>query len=634
MTVKRSLRAICLLGCAVVLAGQGRVCADLVAPEALFGTGLQRTWELDLKLPCGECVTRIALLDDGLYVLTDNNRVFAVHAPTGIIRWSALLAEPDQVVRGPSHAKDYVFFTTGGTVMVLNRRTGEPIGEPRSIEGVVIEVQHDTATISIGEAHGLHAGDTLQVYRPNEVGAVNAGAAALAELKLTSVLNRKSKGRLTRLADSAAVRPGDRVMGEKEIPLEKVKLPFAASCAAVADEKRIYVGAANQRFYALGILRGFQEWQLMTPNTVVSTPVIDRGQLYFAGLDGRIVSCTKEDRVKNWEFMTEGPVFADVVVNGDGVYVASSDRSLYGLDRVTGKKRWRVRFEAPLMQAPVVALDRVYQSVPDEGLVALDARTGEQAWRHAEGGQFLLQLDRYSYLLSGASHEVLKVATANGHAAQSLNTSMVGFAAASQAEQSIYLVSPNGALACLRSKDAPRLRPEQVVEVLGNDRRAKTAAEVEAAHQAAKAKVPAPAKKTLPESLFEEDWLTSKSTATPVGGHGLAGTKEMPAKPEGKAKPAAKPTAKKAEESEEEEGTADEGAEEPETKESGGKGAKEKESATSKPADEAEDEEEGATSKATSKPAGEEEEEDSGDDDSGKEKKSDEGEKKESDGGR
>jgi len=598
-----------------------------------------------LKLPGGEAVSRVSLLDDSLYVLTNANRVYAVHAPTGIIRWSALLAEEDQAIRGPSHGKDYVFFTTGGTVMVLNRRTGEPAGEPRKINGVVIEVQHDTVTISVGEAHGVRAGDVLKVYRPNEVGEVSGSASALAELRLTSVQNRNSMGKLTRLEGSATVRPGDRVLGDKEVPLEKVKLPFAASCAAVADEKRIYVGAANQRFYSLDILRGTQYWQLMTPNTVAGTPVIDRGQLYFAGLDGRVVSCTKDDREKNWVFATEAPVFADVIVSGEAVYVASSDRSLYCLDRIIGKRRWRVRFDKPLMQTPVVALDRVYQSIPEEWLFALEAKTGEQVWQRREGGQFLVQLGRYSYLLSAGSHEVLKVGSTNGIVEQTLSTAMVEFAAASQADQAIYLASRGGALACLRSKDAPRLTPEQVVDVLRNDRRAKVAEGVDAAHQAVKPKE-APVKSKLPEILFEEDWLTSKSTATPVGGRGLVGEKEKPAKPEGKAKPAAKPAAKKGDESEEE-GAAEEseeGEEKPAADESGeekaDEKAKEDESTTSEPADEDEDKSAEKDESATSKPADEAEEggddessDEDADSDGDEEGKDDNGKDKDSDGG-
>ncbi len=627
MTVRRTLRAIYVLGCACLCVPAIAFGEDLAAPGAVNGIGLQRTWELDLKLPPTEAVSRVSLLDDSLYVLTNVNRVYAVHAPTGIIRWSKLLAEEDKTIRGPSHGSGYVFFTTGGEVMVLNRRTGEPANEPRSINGVVIEVQHDTAIVSVGEAHGVHAGDTLRVYQPNESGDVTPSTPALAELKLTSVQDRKSMGKLTRLEGGATAQLGDRVLGSLELPLEKVKLPFAASCAAVADAKRIYVGAANQRFYSLDILHGTQYWQLMTPNTVASTPLIDRGQLYFAGLDGRIVSCTKDDRVRNWEYLTEGPIFADLVIGGDSVYAASSDRSLYCLDRSSGKRRWRVRFDTPLLQAPVVADDRVYISIPEEGLFALNAKTGEQIWRRREGGQFLVQLDRYSYLYSPGSREVLKVNVNNGSVAQALNTPRSEFTAASQADQAFYLISGGGAIACLRSKDAPRLKPEQVVDVLRNDRRAKTAEEIDAAHRMAKPQGTGPIKSKLPDSFFEEDWLISKSTATPVGGHGLAGQEEMPAKTEGKAKSAAKPAAKKGEEPDEE-GTSEgeEGAEEkPAASGSDEDQAEEEEGATSKPSDEMEEggDDEGSGDKADSGDEGGDDESSGKDDDSDSDGESD-----------
>lgn len=132
--------------------------------------GGQRYWEAALTLEAGETVLRTALLDDNLYVMTDANRVYAVHALTGVMRWSRIIAEPGQTVRGPAHNDQYVFFTTGGTVTVLNRRSGDAAAEPRSLEGVVIEVRHDSATISKGSDHGVRPKDVLQVYRVGESG--------------------------------------------------------------------------------------------------------------------------------------------------------------------------------------------------------------------------------------------------------------------------------------------------------------------------------------------------------------------------------------------------------------------------------------------------------------------------------
>jgi hypothetical protein len=214
-------------------------------------------------------------------------------------------------------------------------------------------------------------------------------------------------------------------------------------------------------------------------------------------------------------------------------------------------------------------------------------------------------------VLDEEAGEVLKVSTETGSPEQALQGCMVEFGAASQPDESIYLVGSGGEITCLRSTNAPRLRPEQVVDVLRNDRRAKIAAEVEAERKAGIVKTPPepPKRSKLPEWLFEEDWLTSKSTAQPVGGRGLAGAREEPVKQ------TAKPAAKKAEESDEEgaaeeaeaeEEPADEGAAEEATDDEGQEAdegeSDEEESATTEPADEDDE-------SATTEPADEDEDE-------------------------
>ncbi|MCZ6682794.1 MAG: PQQ-binding-like beta-propeller repeat protein, partial [Planctomycetota bacterium] len=377
------------------------VAADMVSPYTLGYLDMQRFWQGQLPLVSGEQIVRIALLDDNLYALTDGNRAYAVHAHTGVLRWSRAVVDPELTVRGPSHADQFVFFTTPGGVRVLNRSTGEPAGEPRRLRGVVVEVIHDTVEVNIGSLHGVRLGNVLQIHYPGPSSEVSGPG--FAQLRITSIQPRRSKGRLAQLKAVRRPRSGDIVAAEVVLPLASVKLPFAASSAAIADNEWIYVGAANQRFYCLNILSGFERWQLRTPRTVAATPVLHGDDLYFAGQDGRVVSCTKKNRVKNWTFQTEGPIFADPLVTDQLVYIASSDRSLYCLDRRTGIPRWRRRFDNPLDQTPTLSDGRVYLSVPQTGLVVLDAAGGKELWRRPVGGEFLMQLGSNAYLWSGSN---------------------------------------------------------------------------------------------------------------------------------------------------------------------------------------------------------------------------------------
>lgn len=498
--------------------------SDLLTSGDLRQLGMQRFWKARLPIPAGEQVAGVKLLDDNLYVLTDGNRVYAVHAHTGVLRWSRDVADPDLTVRGPSHSGQFVFFTTPGGVRVFNRRSGEPAGEPRSLRGVVVEVAHDIANINIGRLHGVRLGDVLQVYRATRSG--RPEGPAFAQLRITSVRPRKAKGRLVQLKGAERSRSGDLVSGNVVLPLAKVKLPFAASSAAVADDEWIYVGAANQRFYCLNILTGFERWQLMTPRTVSATPVLRGDSLYFAGQNGLVVACTKTHKVRRWTFKTEGPIFADLLVTAENVFIASSDRSLYCLNRLTGRRLWRERFENPLFESAAISAGRIYQDVPQSGLHVLDAETGKQLWRRPDGGQFLMQLGDDAYLWSGQAGGHLIMADAGtGKQKRIVDASMARFIAADRPSQAILLVSASGEMMSLRSKNAPYLKPAQFMAVLEGDRAALAGTAVAAA---ADKQEPEPAlvagqpRSATVRFLFD-NWFISRATGRPAAAGGVKG---------------------------------------------------------------------------------------------------------------
>ncbi len=511
----RFIHAIACFGL-TLMACVGTASADLLPRAELEKLGARRYWDGKLLLRPNEMVSRISLLDENVYVLTDQNRVFAVHALTGVLRWSRPLADPEQTVRGPTHSPDYVLFSTPGDVRVIDRATGESKGEPRSIRGVIIDVQHDDAEVNVGQLHGLFGGETLQVFRGE---GVRPDSIPLATLKITQVMPRYSKGRLTLTEQARRAQIGDKVRAELVLPLKAVRLPFAPSSAAVADDTRLFFGAANARFYCIEILTGFEHWEVRTPRTVTSTPVLVKDNLYYAGQDGLVVSCTKADRIKNWTFQTEGPVFADMEVTPKYVLVASSDRSLYCLDRETGNRVWRERMDMPLSAKPIAAEKQVYQEVPDFGLYAMDLETGKIKWHRPEGGRYLMQSADTAYLWNAAPGEVgrlVAIEPETGKETGVISTMVFSFAAASRADQAMVFVSRLGDMLCARPKSAEPLKPVQLAAVLKDDRAAKIYAKMgvdrkEAAKKRAEenAKVVERPSRLGRYSYLMEDWLRS-----------------------------------------------------------------------------------------------------------------------------
>lgn len=502
------------------------VSAEIITRSGIKQLDMRRTWHTKLPLAADETVQRAVVLDDNLYVLTSRNAAFTLHTPTGVLRWVRQVADEGQVIRGPSHSAEYVFFTTTGSVRVMHRHSGLAAGEPRHLEGVIIEVVGHSARLSIGELHGVRGGDVLEVKRMDNNGQLSA---TFASIKVTSVQARESQGRITRLGN-IKVASGDVILADVVLPKAEIRLPRAASGPAVVDdEDRLYFAAANQRLYSIDMLSGFQHYQLATPRGMTITPVIYGDNMYIADHEGVVTAFDRLAYRKNWSFETEGPIFADLVVGDQYVLVASSDRSLYCLDRKNGKRLWRNRFETPLATTPALDHGRVYVNVDGEGIVVLDVATGKTLWTRKEASRFLAEIENHAYLATQGDYPVLlRVDAETGKIKAEAVCQTTVFAEGAGTDQSLFLVTPLGEIECLRHKSAPRLTKEVLAAALRNNELLKARARQLARKQVEDQKKPsvsledaAAARRRSLEWLFDDDWLSSRSTVKPVGGRDL-----------------------------------------------------------------------------------------------------------------
>jgi len=494
---------------------------EFVPKAELDRLGLQRYWQSSPPLPTGELVKQHALVDDNVYLISESNLAVAVHSGTGVLRWVAQVAKRDQQVRVPTHSDAYTFFTGPASVKVLNRRTGELAGEPRRLRGVIITVDHDTARISIGAAHGVRLDDILDIYNVND--SENTTREPIAQLRVTVVSHKEARGRLVRESRTTKIFPGDRVRQDVRLPLREVKLPFAAASPAVADEDDLFVGAANQRMYSLRFLSGFTNWLVLTPKNMSAAPALFGNSVYFCDNDGRCASATKRKRKRNWEFYTDGAINLSPVVTDKYVFVASSDRSLYCLDRETGRRNWTQRFDDVPDLEPVISDELIFQRTKGNTVHAIRIEDGKAVWKRENAGRFMLRLEDDAYLWNDTPPLLMRVAIDTGEIEDSVGFPMVTFAEASPADQLIVFGQSDGSLVCARPKKAPHLKPEQLAIVLQNDRKAreidKYLAEKQAERDrlaAARAEADKTREKAKYSFLEDDDFLTSRLTTEPA----------------------------------------------------------------------------------------------------------------------
>ncbi len=190
------------------------------------------------------------------------------------------------------------------------------------------------------------------------------------------------------------------------------KAPVNSSPAVVGGV--VYFGSVDGKFYALDAATGTQKWSFatggerrftapgihgITPRTemmpdpfdvFLSSPVVDRGVVYFGSGDFHVYALDANTGTLKWKFKTGNVVHASPAIADGSLYVGSWDAYLYSLDAATGKMKWK--FEAGrdtvennqvgFASSAAIANGVVYVGCRDGFLYAVDAKTGTLKWKH------------------------------------------------------------------------------------------------------------------------------------------------------------------------------------------------------------------------------------------------------------
>ncbi len=255
----------------------------------------------------------------------------------------------------------------------------------------------------------------------------------------------------------------DQYSGEQ---IRRSPVPFPPAVGVIGDAYHLYGGGSDGFLYAYRWVNQFgpdpvEIWRLACDSNVSTTPVLMDGVLYFGTQKGHVASCSALDKAYGWLIRLGSAVEGDLAIDAGRVYAASADRSLYGIHRGTGRIIWRTRFPKPLQEGPVLKGSQLYQRCADLGISAVDVATGTINWTHPDAVAFLAESDGETAMLrrDGA----IDMVDANtGEVVRSIHAGPVFATAVNTETDAIYLGYSDGRLLCLRMKDAPYLRKQEV----------------------------------------------------------------------------------------------------------------------------------------------------------------------------
>ena len=332
-----------LLICLIALAPAGvRAESDYIDAAALHDADLVKYWQLRLPLAAGETITDAYLVDDQLYFGSSDGFVFAVHAPTGALRWSTEFTRGGYRLWRPAHWGDVTAIVTPPEVVLFDSHYGTPISRfdlrfPAGAAGV----SNDKLLFIGGLDRRLYAFRPRQDFEYWKAG-TDSQLVSVPVLRENNLYFASDNGRVYACE----------AMNKVFVWINRALGSVTADLAV--DENGVYVASRNRSLYLLDLANGRTRWRVRLSSQLYEPPVITPDTAYqYSELDGVVAinaaGVNVEDRIR-WR-MPRGRTV--LTVGEQTAYLLTTDGAIVLADAESGA----VRKEVPAngMMMPIAA---------------------------------------------------------------------------------------------------------------------------------------------------------------------------------------------------------------------------------------------------------------------------------------
>lgn len=205
----------------------------------------------------------------------------------------------------------------------------------------------------------------------------------------------------------------------------KVVLPFSPSATPVANRTHVFLGAWDDRIYAIEKETQVIAWRYRTDQDVISSGAEVDPNYYFGSEDGTVYAVNAATGSLKWTFPTLGRITANLLYFREKLYLGGGDFNIYCLNRFDGSEEWRVPMGAPATQSPVAVRHTVYGVNDRNELYAVHRIGGEREdksryfkgetkWIY-RGGTRVLSRGRDDVYVLDASHALCAIDDESGN---------------------------------------------------------------------------------------------------------------------------------------------------------------------------------------------------------------------------
>lgn len=243
---------------------------DFIPADPLHDAKLIRQWQIQLPLE-GRIVENAFLVEDHLYVATQDAWVFCVHADTGVLRWVQQVNTAGYPVWRPAHAGDRVAFTSPAGVRQYDRVFGDPVRE--------IKFRFPAGAPGISDGTHLYVGGTdrrmycFDVNWEYEIWKVGTNGT----IGGAGVLFGTNRGAIAFPSEDGGIY-ACRTSDKTQLWQKRATGPVTADLAV--DDNGIYVACRDQSLYLLEPSRGDARWRARFSGPLTEAPVLAKETAY------------------------------------------------------------------------------------------------------------------------------------------------------------------------------------------------------------------------------------------------------------------------------------------------------------------------------------------------------------------
>lgn len=327
---------------------------DFLPAAALDGAGLVKFWQLQLPLAPDQRVVDAFLVDDSLYMTTEDGYAFAVHAHSGAIRWLRQVTRSGYRLKAPCHAGDYTIFVTATTAVLYDRISGTgfydlelgiPAGSAAATDGQRFLFGGINQRFYAYDVHGGY-----EVWKTTTNGPISA----------TPVVH----GRNVYLASADGGVYACTSRDKRFAWQASTHGPNTANLAA--DEIGLYVASRDQSLYLFDLQFGQLRWRVRFGGPLYEPPVLTPKVAYqFCPDDGVVainIEAIESDERLRWKLPRGRALLA---VHEKRAYLQSRDETLMVVDEATGEIEQSIPTPGLGLAIPAPAENAVYLAGAD-----------------------------------------------------------------------------------------------------------------------------------------------------------------------------------------------------------------------------------------------------------------------------